>query len=120
MCIPDLTFSSTRRGRSKDSTPMVVIGRAAIRNQEEIEFMLNREYWGKGFAFEMVDAILKHFWATIKHVNAVKADVDPRNERSLRLLTRLGFVVVGKAKKTFKTHLGWCDSVYLEAKRPVG
>ncbi|KAH9479124.1 putative N-acetyltransferase p20 [Psilocybe cubensis] len=119
VCIPDPAVSNNRRGRSKDRPPMIVIGRIAIRGEEEIEFMLDRQYWGKGFAFEMADALLKHFWATLPH-DVVKADVDPRNERSLRLLARLGFEVVGKAEKTFETHIGWCDSVYLEARRPVG
>jgi RimJ/RimL family protein N-acetyltransferase len=41
--------------------------------------------------------------------------VDPRNKACLRLLDKLGFQVVGYGEKTYKTHLGWCDSVYLEA-----
>lgn len=49
----------------------------------------------------------------------VVADVDPENEASLRLLRKLGFREVGVAKATYETHLGWRDSVFLEARRPV-
>jgi RimJ/RimL family protein N-acetyltransferase len=42
----------------------------------------------------------------------ITADVDPRNDRSLRLLLRLGFLQTGAAKRTWKIGDEWCDSVY--------
>lgn len=48
----------------------------------------------------------------------VKADVDPRNVGSLRVLEKLGFKEIGRAERTFETHLGWCDSVYLAVENP--
>jgi RimJ/RimL family protein N-acetyltransferase len=42
------------------------------------------------------------------------ADVDPRNQPSLRLLERFGFVVTGAASRTWLVGDEWCDSVYLE------
>lgn len=117
VCLPDTTANSED---DHEGAPMPVIGRAGIWDGKEVGFIFNREFWGKGYAFEAVDALLKQFWAINEDPKAsVKADVDPRNEGSLRLLKRLGFVVVGTAEKTFETHLGWCDSVYLEAKRPA-
>ena len=53
-------------------------------------------------------------------VQRVLADVDPRNQASLRLLKSVGFEVVGRRERTFETHLGWCDSVDLELGRPGG
>ena len=51
-------------------------------------------------------------------VERVVADVDPRNEASVGILTRrFGFRETGRAERTFETHLGWCDSVYLELKK---
>lgn len=97
---------------------LVVIGYAGIRDENELGFIFNRNYWGKGYATEAVNAILTCFWGERANRRVVvKADVDPRNEASLHLLKKLGFVVVGVAKKTFHTHIGWCDSVYLEARR---
>ena len=46
--------------------------------------------------------------------------MDPRNKDCLNLFHQLGFQVVGHVKKTFKTHLGWCDSVYLEIEPGLG
>lgn len=113
VCLPDPTGATS----SSDS---IVIGKAGLWDGKEIGFIFNREYWGKGYAFEALDAILKQFWSINEGVETVvKADVDPRNERSLRLLRKLGFVVVGSAKDTFKTHIGMCDSVYLEARKPA-
>lgn len=95
----------------------IVIGKAGVWNGEEVGFIFNKAYWRKGYAFEALRAIMQQFWSTRKPGDAdkIKADVDPRNKASLHLLNRLGFQVVGHAEKTYRTHLGWCDSVYLEA-----
>lgn len=53
-------------------------------------------------------------------VERVVADVDPRNAASVGVLRRFGFVETGRGVRTFETHLGWCDSVYLELKGPGG
>jgi RimJ/RimL family protein N-acetyltransferase len=48
----------------------------------------------------------------------IRAEADPRNERCLRLLTRLGFRETGRAERTY--HIGgeWSDSVYLSLTKP--
>ena len=51
-------------------------------------------------------------------IERVVADADPRNEACLGVLRKFGFKETGRAEKTFETHLGWCDSVYLELQRP--
>jgi RimJ/RimL family protein N-acetyltransferase len=43
----------------------------------------------------------------------IEADVDPRNERSLRRLDRLGFFETGRKARTWRIGETWCDSVYL-------
>jgi len=111
--------SDAASGDSEDGSP-VVIGKAGIWDGKEIGFIFNRDYWRKGYAFEALDAIIRHVWDNHADIGVVKADVDPRNRASVHLLRRLGFVVVGEATKTFETHIGWCDSVYLEARRPTG
>lgn len=94
------------------SERQIVIGKAGIWNGKEIGFIFNKAYWRKGYAFEALSAIMKQYWSTGEQ--PVKADVDPRNKACINLLNKLGFQVVGYGEKTYETHLGWCDSVYLE------
>ena len=95
-----------------------VIGKAGIwsSTSPEIGFMLRRSFWGKGYMAEVFDVLLPHLWA--QGVERIIADVDPRNEGSIGLLKRFGFVETRYEKNTIETHLGWCDSVYLEVQRP--
>ena len=46
-------------------------------------------------------------------VPRLSVDIDPRNEASIRLVKRYGFVETGRASGTWTTHIGLCDSVYL-------
>ena len=62
---------------------------------------------------EAMAAFLDHVFAR-DDVDRLIADVDPRNRASLALLARHGFVETGRAKATWHTHIGSCDSVYLE------
>ena len=48
------------------------------------------EYWGQGFAFEAAKALLVWGWGTLD-VDSIIAVTQSANERSLRLLERLGF-----------------------------
>ena len=80
--------------------------------------MLQRSMWGKGYMAETLDALLGPcglFWE--KGVERVIADVDPRNEGSIGILRKFGFEETGRGEGTYETHLGWCDSVYLELRR---
>jgi len=49
-----------------------------------------------------------------------RADVDPRNARSLKLLKNLGFRETGTAKRTYQIGDEWTDSVYLELPNSKG
>ena len=48
------------------------------------------DHWGKGLAHEAMRAVIDHAFAT-QPVDPLMADVDPRNDASIRLLTKLGF-----------------------------
>ncbi len=93
------------------------IGTAGGDALPEIGFILHPDHWGKGLAVEAMAAVIAHIFAT-QPVAALTADVDPRNAASLRLLERLGFVVSGRAQRTFLLGDEWCDSVYLRLDRP--
>jgi ribosomal-protein-alanine N-acetyltransferase len=67
-------------------------------------------YEGKGYASEAVQAVVKHAFETLQ-LHRVTANYQPTNERSAKLLRRLGFVVEGYARDmlymrgTFRDHV---------------
>ena len=56
---------------------------------KELGYLLNRAYWGYGYATEACAAVLER--AFLEGTHRVYAECDPENERSWRLLERLGF-----------------------------
>jgi RimJ/RimL family protein N-acetyltransferase len=56
----------------------------------EIGYALGRAHWGKGYMREALSALLEYAFRTLG-LHRIEADVDPRNEASIRLLERLGF-----------------------------
>lgn len=92
------------------------IGKAGFYRFPEVGFILAREHWRKGYAHEALSAVLDHVFET-RGVDAAVADVDPRNDASLGLLKKLGFVETGRAEKTWEIGGVWADSVYLRLER---
>ena len=95
----------------------LLIGKAGLWNRNEIGFLFSPAVWGKGYAREAVQAVIDRAFRECGH-EEIRAEVDPRNERCLRLLARLGFRETGRAERTF--HIGgeWSDSVYLSLAKP--
>ena len=93
-----------------------VIGKAGFYRLPEIGFILHPDFWGRGLAREALEAVIAGVFARFP-VEALTADVDPRNERSLALLKGLGFVETGRAKGTYQLGEELCDSVYLALPR---
>ena len=93
-----------------------VVARLGMWQAPEITFIFHRDVWGLGLAQEAMTALVAH--AFEDGASRLTADVDPRNERSLRLLHRLGFVETHRAERTFRLGDEWADSVYLELLRP--
>lgn len=94
------------------------IGKAGCWRVPEIGYILHPDFWGRGFAAEAVGAAIAHVFAT-HDIPAIKADVDPRNEASLKLLARLGFAETSRAAATWEVGGEICDSVYLALARPI-
>jgi len=59
----------------------------------DFAFVLAPEFWGQGVAFEACQAAIPHI-ARQFGVTGLFATVDPKNVRSIRLLTRLGFLEI--------------------------
>lgn len=89
-----------------------VIGKAGCYRLPEIGYILHPDMWGRGLATEALRAVIPHILANHR-IEALRADIDPRNAASIRLLEKLSFTVSGKAERTW--HIGdeWCDSLYL-------
>jgi ribosomal-protein-alanine N-acetyltransferase len=92
------------------------IGKIGAWRLPEMGFILGSGHWGKGYASEALRAFLDHVFAR-PDVTHLIADVDPRNTASLRLLAGHKFIETHRAKGTWTTHIGLCDSVYLRLDR---
>lgn len=109
------TIESVAAGRSDDFIVIhqgVAIGKAGLWAGNELGMIFAPKVWGRGFAGEATRTVIARAFA--RGLSAVKADVDPRNAMSLRLLRKLGFVETGSAARTWLIGDEWVDSVYLE------
>ena len=93
-----------------------IIGKLGAWRLPEIGFILHSDQWGRGYAAEALKAFLDHVWRT-REVGFLTADVDPRNSAALKLLADHGFVETGRATGAWNTHIGVCDSIYLQLDR---
>ncbi|HTU10098.1 MAG TPA: GNAT family N-acetyltransferase [Allosphingosinicella sp.] len=95
------------------------VGKAGCFKLPEIGYILHPGIWGQGYASEAMTAVIAHVFAT-SEIDALVADVDPRNEGSIGLLLRLGFAETHRAKGTWQVGDELCDSVYFALPRPRG
>lgn len=80
----------------------VVVGRIGFLNPEgwpgfELGWILNRHYWGKGYATEGAKALLDYGFRVLKRDRIVSL-IHPGNTRSIRVAERLGETLQGKAE----------------------
>lgn len=59
-------------------------------SEAEIGYDLGRAYWGQGLMREVLETVIPFGFTEMK-LRKILASVAPRNERSIRLLCRLGF-----------------------------
>jgi RimJ/RimL family protein N-acetyltransferase len=59
-------------------------------NTANIGYVINQNYRGKGYCAEAVSRLLDDIF-TVQNVRRVIADIDVRNETSIRVVERLGF-----------------------------
>ena len=99
-------------------TDDVVIGTCTLyqpdfgHQRSEIGFALAREWWGQGYASEALRLALTHAFDVLDF-RRIEADVDPRNDASLRALERLGFVREGYLRERYNVDGEIQDSVFL-------
>jgi RimJ/RimL family protein N-acetyltransferase len=56
----------------------------------QIGYLFHPQFWGKGYAFEALSQMCRLLSLNHK-ITFVWASIDPRNERSIKLMERLGF-----------------------------
>lgn len=91
--------------------PSKAVGKIGVWQDLEIGFLLSRNYWGKGLAREALSTVLDYLFRE-RDMQEITADVDPRNERSIKVLEGVGFAKTGFEEKTFEIGGVWVDSLY--------
>lgn len=56
----------------------------------EIGFDLSKDYWGKGYVTEAVNEVISFGFSNIG-LQKIDATVEPENQKSIKLMTKLGF-----------------------------
>jgi [ribosomal protein S5]-alanine N-acetyltransferase len=67
----------------------------------ELGYALRHDHWGGGWMREAIDVLADFAFADLG-LRRLEADVDPRNDRSVALLERIGFVKEGLLRER------WC------------
>jgi RimJ/RimL family protein N-acetyltransferase len=80
--------------------------------RSEIGFALGRVHWGRGYASEAIRLAIACAFDVLG-LERLEADVDPRNDASLRALERLGFRREGYLRDRYRLNGEVQDSVIL-------
>ena len=77
----------------------------------ELGWIFNKEYWGKGYAYESCDVVIKYAFSEMKIHKIFAETID--NIKSVNLMKKLGMQLEGVQKShTIDNHGNWKD-VYL-------
>jgi RimJ/RimL family protein N-acetyltransferase len=90
---------------------------SATHERAEIGFALRQNRWGQGLGSEAVSAAIDFAFNELG-LHRIEADVDPRNERSLQLLERLGFRREGHLRERYCMNGERQDAVMMAVLRP--
>ena len=116
----DRTIAAVAVGDADDFIALhegCIVGKAGLWHGNELGMLFIKACWGHGLASEAVRAIIDR--AFRRGLSSIKADVDPRNEKSLRLLRKFDFVETGRAERTLRIGEVWVDSIYFELRGPA-
>lgn len=83
----------------------------AANRRAEIGYALGRRSWGQGLAAEALGALIGFCFETLG-LHRIEADIDPRNERSIRLVERQGFRREGTLRERYHVEGEIQDSAY--------
>jgi RimJ/RimL family protein N-acetyltransferase len=77
----------------------------------EVGYALAQAHWGKGYVTEALIAAFDYAFGTL-NLNRIEADIDPRNDASEKVLSRLGFEGEGYMRERWIVHGEVCDTAY--------
>lgn len=60
-------------------------------NDYELIYALDKQYWGKGLATEIANAVVKYGFEKLK-IKTFFASIDPANKVSKKILLKIGFL----------------------------
>ncbi|KAJ9615274.1 hypothetical protein H2200_001349 [Cladophialophora chaetospira] len=101
--------------RSEPNHAIGIVGINSL-DSREIGLIFSRRFWGTGIAQEALDCVLGYLFEE-REMDVVIAEVEPKNERCLRLLERRGFVVGGFKERVWEVGGVWWDAVHLTSTR---
>lgn len=107
-----LQWAITLRGEDRLIGTVTLYAFAREHARCEIGFALHPSHWGRGLAREAVSTVLAHAIHALG-IQRIKADADPDNAASLRLLESLGFRREGHARERYRLGGNTQDSVLL-------
>jgi [ribosomal protein S5]-alanine N-acetyltransferase len=84
----------------------------AKNGRAEIGYGQHSRYWRSGYMTEALTALIDYAFGTLR-LRRLEADVDPRNENSLRILDRLGFRREGLLRERWHVGAEVQDTVFL-------
>jgi [ribosomal protein S5]-alanine N-acetyltransferase len=110
----------------RDGDRRVLIGDCAFTNIVRgpfqachLGYKLDRQFVGRGLMREALGAAIGHAFSVLK-LHRIMANYQPTNERSGRLLRRLGFTIEGYARDYLFLNGGWRDHILTSLVNPGG
>lgn len=92
-------LADTASDRLIGTVTLFAIDRA--QGRAEIGYALCASHWGRGLARDALRMVIDHTFGAMA-LRRIEADADPRNDRSCRLLERLGFVREGLLRERWQ------------------
>ena len=83
----------------------------------ELGYGLDRAEWGKGYMQEALRALLDYAF-NVLDLHRLEADVDPRNENSIRIVEKLGFQREGYLRERWQVNGEIQDALFFGLLRP--
>lgn len=83
----------------------------------EVGYALGRDHWGHGYMNEALNAVLGYAFEVLDF-HRIEADVDPRNQNSIRTLERLGFKQEGYLRERWHVNGEIQDAFFYGLLRP--
>jgi len=78
----------------------------------ELGYCLASAYWKKGYMCEALTVLIDHAFGAMT-LRRLEADVDPRNENSMRILAKLGFSQEGLLRERWNVNGEIQDTAFL-------